>query len=228
MQERHLRPDEIELLLDGEEGFGVAPLRAHVRHCAFCESELDQARELMVALDTLPDFAPSPAFADRVMSQVQVFEPWHAAAMNTAQQFVPASRPARVAAGAGVAVSAGLITAAGTWAVARADIALLMTQIGLENVRTQVSAATSDLVSTVLGQPGLAAMQSSTPEMMALIMGGFVAVTGSGGRASGAGHRLPRALGVGGHGLAGQLRSHRGCRHLRHWAADRADRAHDR
>lgn len=180
MQDRHLRPDEIELLLDGEEGFGVAPLRAHVRHCAFCESELDQARELMVALDTLPDFAPSPAFADRVMSQVQVFEPWHAAAMNTAQQFVPASRPARVAAGAGVAVSAGLITAAGTWAVARADIALLMTQIGLENVRTQVSAATSDLVSTVLGQPGLAAMQSSTPEMMALIMGGFVAVTGLG------------------------------------------------
>lgn len=178
MQDRHLRPDEIELLLDGEEGFGVAPLRAHVRRCASCDAELDKARELMVALDSLPDFAPSPAFADRVMSQVQVFEPWHAAALNTAQQFVPATRPARMAAGVGVAVSAGLLTAAGTWAVARADIALLMTQMGLERFREQVAAATSDLVSTVLGQPGLEAMQSSSPEMLALAMGGFVAVTG--------------------------------------------------
>ncbi len=178
MQDRHLRPDEIELLLDGEEGFGVAPLRAHVRQCASCDAELDKARELMVALDSLPDFAPSPAFADRVMSQVQVFEPWHAAALNTAQQFVPATRPARMAAGAGVAVSAGLLAAAGTWAVARADIALLMTQMGLERFREQVAAATSDLVSTVLGQPGLQAMQSSSPEMLALVMGGFVAVTG--------------------------------------------------
>jgi hypothetical protein len=178
MHDRHLRPDEIELLLDGEEGFGVAPLRAHVRQCASCDAELDKARELMVALDSLPDFAPSAAFADRVMSQVQVFEPWHAAALNTAQQFVPATRPARMAAGVGVAVSAGLLTAAGTWAVARADIALLMTQFGLERFREQVSAATSDLVTTVLGQPGLAAMLSSSPEMLALITGGFVAVTG--------------------------------------------------
>lgn len=180
MQDRHLRPDEIELLLDGEEGFGVAPLRAHVRQCASCLAELNDARELMMALETLPDFAPSAAFADRVMSQVQVFEPWHAAALNTAQQFVPASRPARLAAGAGVAVSAGLLTAAGTWAVARADIAIFMTQLGLERFREQISAATSDLVSTVLGQPGLDAVRNSTPEVMALIMGAFVAVTGLG------------------------------------------------
>lgn len=180
MQHRHLRPDEIELLLDGEEGFGVAPLRAHVRTCASCESELDKARELMLALDTLPDFAPSVNFADRVMSQVQVFEPWHAAALNTAQQFVPSSRPARVAAGVGAALSAGVVTAGATWAVARADIALFMTQIGLERVRDQVSAATTDLINTILGQPGVSALHASTPEMLALFMGGFVAISGVG------------------------------------------------
>ena len=92
MQDRHLRPDEFELLLDGEEGFGVAPLRAHVRSCTSCQAELEEARELMVALDTLPDFAPSAGFSDRVMSQVQVFEPWHAAALTTARQFVPKTR----------------------------------------------------------------------------------------------------------------------------------------
>jgi hypothetical protein len=85
-----------------------------------------------------------------------------------------------VAAGVGVAVSAGVFTAAATWAVARADIALLMTQMGLERVREQFNAATSDLVTTLLGQPGLTAIQTSSPETMALIMGGFVAVTGLG------------------------------------------------
>lgn len=180
MHDRHLRPDEIELLLDGEEGFGVAPLRAHVRQCASCDAELDRARELMVALDALPDFAPSPLFADRVMSQVQVFEPWHAAALNTARQFVPASRPARVAAGVGAALSAGILTASATWAVARADIALLLAQVGLERFRDQLSAASSDVVVTVLGQPGIDALRQGSPEVAALAVGSFVAVVGMG------------------------------------------------
>jgi len=180
VHDRHLRPDEIELLLDGEEGFGVAPLRAHVRTCASCDAELDRARELMVALDALPDFAPSPQFADRVMSQVQVFEPWHAAAFNTARQFVPATRPARVAAGVGAALSAGVLTATATWAVARADIALLLAQVGLERFRDQLSAATSDVVTTVLGQPGIDALRHGTPEVAALAVGSFVAVVGMG------------------------------------------------
>ncbi len=180
MHDRHLRPDEIELLLDGEEGFGVAPLRAHVRTCASCDAELARARELMVALDALPDFAPSPRFADRVMSEVQVFEPWHAAAFNTARQFVPASRPARVAAGVGAALSAGVLTASATWAVARADIALLLAQVGLERFRDQLSAASSDVIATVLGQPGIDALRNGTPEVAALTVGSFVAVVGMG------------------------------------------------
>ncbi len=180
MQDRHLRPDEFELLLDGEEGFGVVPLRAHVRSCTSCQAELEQARELMVALDTLPDFAPAAGFSDRVMSQVQVFEPWHAAALTTARQFVPKSRPARVAAGFGAAASAGLLTAAATWAVSRADMGFLLAQVGLERVRDQVSAAFSDVVTTVLGQPGLDAMRNGTPEMTAVAVGGFVAVVGMG------------------------------------------------
>ncbi|WP_353267231.1 hypothetical protein [Gemmatimonas sp.] len=178
--DRHLRPDEIELLLDGEEGFGVAPLRAHARSCMECQAELESARELMFALDTLPDFAPSPAFADRVMSQVQVFEPWHVAATRAVEQFVPATRPARLAAGLGAAVTAGLATAGATWAVARADMGFVLAQLGLESFREQVVAAGSDLLTTVVGQPGLEALRGSSPEVMALALGGFVAVAGMG------------------------------------------------
>ncbi len=180
MQDRHLRPDELELLLDGEEGFGVAPLRAHVRSCASCQLELEEARELMLALDALPDFTPSAGFSDRVMSQVQVFEPWHAAALTTARQFVPATRPARLVAGLGAAVGAGVLTAGATWAVARADIAFLLAQVGLDRVREQAGAAMSDLATTVLGQPGLDAMRSGSPEITAVAVGGFVAVVGMG------------------------------------------------
>ena len=180
MHDRHLRSDEIELLLDGEEGFGVAPLRAHVRMCASCQSEYAQARELMIALDTLPDFAPSTVFADRVMSQVQVFEPWHAAALTSVRKFVPESRPARVAASIGASVSAGVLTAVATWAVARADFAVLLASVGLSRLQEQFSAAVSDLASTIVGQPGLDAFRNGTPEIAAVAVGGFVAVVSMG------------------------------------------------
>ncbi len=180
MHDKHLRSDEIELLLDGEEGFGVAPLRAHVKSCIPCRLELDSARELMVALEALPDFAPSVNFSDRVMSQVQVFEPWHAAATRTVVQYLPATRPARMAAGIGAAITAGLATAGVTWVVARADMAFILTQLGAEGVRDQIVAASSDVASTVLGQPGIAAMQSGSPEMAAIAAGGFVAIVGMG------------------------------------------------
>jgi hypothetical protein len=180
MIDRHLRPDEIELLLDGEEGFGVAQLRAHASSCVECQAELASAGELMMVLDTLPDFAPSPAFADRVMSQVQVFEPWHVAATRAVTQYVPATRPARIAAGFGAAAAAGLATAGATWAVARADMGLLMAQLGLERFREQIVAAGSDVVATVVGQPGLDALRGSSPEVMALALGGFVAAAGMG------------------------------------------------
>ncbi|WP_411281417.1 hypothetical protein [Gemmatimonas sp.] len=134
----------------------------------------------MVALDALPDFAPSVNFSDRVMLQVQVFEPWHAAATRTVGQLVPATRPARIAAGFGAAITAGLATAGTTWVVARADMAFILTQLGAEGVRDQIVAASSDLASTVLGQPGIAVMQHGSPELAAIAAGGFVAIVGMG------------------------------------------------
>ena len=80
MNHRHLLPDEIDLLLDDEVGFGVQPLKAHIRDCADCRAKVDEARFVVDALEDLPHFAPSHSFANRVMSQVPVFVPWHVAA----------------------------------------------------------------------------------------------------------------------------------------------------
>lgn len=180
MLDRHLRTDEIDLLLDGEEGFGVAPLKAHVKSCVQCQMDLDRAREIVVLLDGLPDFSPSPAFADKVMSQVHVFEPWHAAALSTVSRFVPESRPARVAAGVGAAASAGLLSAASVWAVSRADIGLLLAQFGLERVQERVALAFTDVATAALGQSALEQLQSGGAGFAALVLGGFVAAVGVG------------------------------------------------
>ena len=134
----------------------------------------------MVALDSLPDFTPFVNFSDRVMSQVQVFEPWHAAATRTIEPIVPATRPARIAAGFGAALTAGLATAGATWVVARADMAFILTQLGAEGVRDQVVAASNDVASTVLGQSGMTAIQSGSLGLAAVAVGGFVAIVGMG------------------------------------------------
>ena len=61
MNHRHLLPDEIDLLLDDEVGFGVAPLKAHIRDCAECRAKLDEAQLVVDALEDSPiSLRPTP------------------------------------------------------------------------------------------------------------------------------------------------------------------------
>src|SRR6476646_413137 len=99
MNHRHLLPDEIDLLLDDEVGFGVNPLRSHLRDCAECRAKVEDARFVVDVLADLPHFAPSHSFASRVMSQVPVFVPWHVSARQTVAQYVPQSQSMRWALG---------------------------------------------------------------------------------------------------------------------------------
>ena len=87
--DRHLLPEEIDLLLDGEVGFGTAPLKAHARSCAECRAELEDARAVVRELEHLPHLSPSPLFTERIMAHVQVFVPWHVALLDTARQWMP-------------------------------------------------------------------------------------------------------------------------------------------
>ncbi len=179
MLDRHLRPDEIDLLLDPEVGFGVQPLRAHVRDCPACQAELDRAQEMIFVLEDIPHFTPSANFADRVMLQVQVFEPWHVAARNSLLRVVPATRPARVAAGVGLAASAGVMITGASWVLNQADMGVLLANVGLERARTAASAAASDSVVAAVGQSGLEAWAAGGP-MVAVAAGvGFVAAAGA-------------------------------------------------
>ena len=169
---RHLTPQEFDLLVDGEEGFGMAPLAGHIEECVTCRTELEAQQRLVGALDKMPHFTPSPLFAYRVMRQVQVFEPWHVTAMNSVERFVPRSRPARVLAAGVAGIVATTLTLGTIWLASRLDAVAFLVTLAAERMRALGSQAVSGFVSSALGQNGLAV---SSDTRIALAATGFLA-----------------------------------------------------
>lgn len=158
MEHRHLLPDEIDLLVDGEEGFGVAPLAAHVDRCAACQSELEAQQRLVSRLEQLPHHAPTPLFAYRVMGQVRVFEPWHVAALNAVQRVVPRSRPARAFAAVTAGVMAVLLTLGTVWLAARLNGVVFLATAAMDRARSATLGAVRGLAQALVGDAGTGAL----------------------------------------------------------------------
>ena len=161
MNHRHLLPNEIDLLLDGDVGFGMAPLRAHAAACERCAAELEGARAIVDALDHLPHFSPSPLFAERVMARTQVFQPWHVAALDSVRQILPAAGPARVLVGVAASTVALLLTVVSVFLVTRLDALLFVGQLVLQRVRDASVGALDALAASVLGDAGVGALTAS-------------------------------------------------------------------
>ncbi len=162
MEHRHLLPDEFDLLVDGEEGFGVAPLMLHVESCPSCRAGLDQRRATVEALERLSHLSPSPLFAYHVMRDVQVFEPWHVATLEAAQRFVPRSGPARALAASAAGVVALAFTAATIWAVGRLDAVLFLVSLVTQRARSSVIDVVNGLLSSTFGHNVTAALGGSS------------------------------------------------------------------
>lgn len=122
MQHRHLLPNELDLLVDGDAGFGLAPLKAHVEACVECRDRLSELQAIVGQLDALPHFAPRHGFADRVMANVQVIEPWHVALVESAKRLVPASTGMRVLAATGAGLVATTAWGAALWLAFQANL----------------------------------------------------------------------------------------------------------
>jgi len=178
---RHLLPTEIDLLLDGEEGFGVAPLKAHVRACPDCLARLEEARVVTDAIEELPHFAPSFSFADAVMAQVPVFVPWHVAARDSAraavQRWMPASRPARVAV-IGLATSvASVLTVAILWIATQTDVLAFASVLAGSRAREILVGGARDVMLAVFGSQTLALASQAGTAGLLLLVTGFLGVT---------------------------------------------------
>ncbi|HEY0777293.1 MAG TPA: hypothetical protein VGD56_04925 [Gemmatirosa sp.] len=184
---RHLLPDEFDLLVDAdsgrESGFGVAPLRAHLRECAACHDELEQEIAFTESLDVLPHFTPSLGFADRVMADVHVFEPWHVALGDSVRRLVPASTPLRVLAAGGAVGMGALLTAATVWMLAHADLVAFTTDAAAAQLRATLWAGVLGAVAALAGAP------ASSGAALVLALGVLVAalaLAGTGLRAAAA------------------------------------------
>ena len=180
MNHRHLLPDEIDLLLDDEVGFGVAPLKAHIRDCDNCRAKVDEARFVVDALEDLPHFAPSHTFADRVMSQVPVFVPWHVAARESVVRWLPQSRPARLLVGAMATSVATVFTLAILWIATQTDVLALASVAAGDQIQGLVLDAARAVLTVVLGDQMFAVVQQTgTVGIAAAMLGLLAAAAGS-------------------------------------------------
>ena len=183
MNHRHLLPNEIDLLLDGEVGFGVSPLRAHVDECDDCQARLARSRRVVDALEDLERFAPSPRFADRVMANVQIIEPWHVAVLDTAQRFVPRSAPMRTLMTVTASAVALALTSGAVWLALHADVTLYSFNLAAGRARAALMDTAASVIGTAFGQSGLDALRSSG--LRGLALGAGVMVVAVGGAAFG-------------------------------------------
>ena len=159
--DRHLLPSEIDLLLDGEVGFGTSPLKTHVRKCPTCRGELEEARATVRALEHLPHLAPAPLFAERVLSRVNIFVPWHVAALDTLQGFLPSSRRGRVAFGVGVGALAAAMSVLVLWIALRFDAVLFAAGLLADRVRANILDAAGTLLAGALGDSAYTIVRTS-------------------------------------------------------------------
>jgi hypothetical protein len=178
MNHRHLLPNEIDLLVDGDSGFGVAPLRAHLLECDDCRSLYDDARFVADALEALPHFAPDARLAQRVMAQVPVFVPAHVAARDSLTRWMPQSSTARAAAVALGTSVAGVLTLALVWLAMRGDEVAFVSGLLSDRVRNAASSAARDAVVALLGQSTLVALQSTGPLGASLLLLGVLLAAG--------------------------------------------------
>ncbi|MCX5760027.1 MAG: hypothetical protein NTW72_00740 [Gemmatimonadetes bacterium] len=178
MQHRHLLSNEIDLLLDGEVGFGVAPLRAHADDCAECRARLDEALVVADALERLPHFAPRTGFADRVLSQVQIVQPWHVAALDTARRFSPESRPLRAVAIVGAGAASLAVSASAVWIAFSADLSFQSAAFVTSRGRDAMVTWTGRAVEAALGGAAVDAVRSNGPMAMVAGVVALVAAVG--------------------------------------------------
>jgi hypothetical protein len=173
MQE-HIQPEDIDFLLDGDEGFASFPLRKHLAACAECRARLERAQAINEVLEHLPHVPPRGDFASRVMDHVQVFEPWHVTVVESARRMVPRQRAWRVLAGVGVGGVAISVSALAIWVSMRLDLALYAAQLGLTRLQATTASTAGAAVSSMFGESALVAVREGGMPAIVIGLGALV------------------------------------------------------
>lgn len=98
---------------------GRAVLESHLLGCSACQTEVEEWRSLFNVLNELPQFAPSPMFADNIMALVKLPDPWYVRAVvrigDRAQRYAPKTSRGWALAAACLALPLTLFGVLATW-----------------------------------------------------------------------------------------------------------------
>jgi hypothetical protein len=85
------------------------------------------------------------------MTQVQVFEPWHVSALDSAKRWLPASRTARFIAVAATSVFALVVSLSAVWMAVRLDAFLFFLDLASQRVRAALFDSLGGAIATTFG-----------------------------------------------------------------------------
>jgi hypothetical protein len=114
----HLSPDDVELWLSGTLD---AERTRHLDSCPECFDRAQTEREIVEQIAILPALSPTDGFADRVMAQVTVADPY--ALRSLRRRIFATRRSMAVAAGLALAL-VGSMAASVAWSLANQDLLL--------------------------------------------------------------------------------------------------------
>ncbi len=116
---QHLTPDEIDALLFGE---STPSLFQHARDCDACARAVAEQRAVIRALESLREFSPSEDFADQVMFQIAVPDPFAIRSIASAPgRLLVTARSRAVAASVGVLL-VGAMAASIIWTALNREV----------------------------------------------------------------------------------------------------------
>ncbi|MBI2795947.1 MAG: hypothetical protein HYX65_04490 [Gemmatimonadetes bacterium] len=178
MTDAHLTPADLELLVDDDTVPAAVALLSHVAACEPCRTALEEARFVAEMLSTAPHLKPPREFTDKVMTQVQVTEPWYMAAAGVLRAMWPdrgAGRTIMAAAG----VLAGLVTTVGVLALAmRSDEAAMLGSMVGDRWRETLAEQASGVVGTAFGSAALDMLRERGWMAVAVALPAFLAMSG--------------------------------------------------
>jgi hypothetical protein len=174
--DRHLLPDELDLLLDEDVGSKSSPLMEHVRECQRCAAELAAARRVIEEIEHLPHLAPSAFFAERLITRVSIFRPWYAAALDLIRRLVPRSGTGRAVVASMAALAAISLTGAAVWAVTQGNEFLVLVGI----ISDQARALGTAVAATLFGSAAISAVQSGDRNVAAVSAAALLAAVAVG------------------------------------------------
>ncbi len=154
----HPTPERLESYVEGAlDDAERAVIESHLVTCARCQAEADEWKAVFAALSSLPRFAPSPGFADRVMAGVQVRQPWTVRVMDLLRRLVPSGTTGWLLATALLALPVVTMGGLLAWLLSRPGITP-------ETLWLFVRHRVSDGLMSLAGRAGAAVLESSTAQ----------------------------------------------------------------